>query len=322
MTASRLGRIALRRALHAVPVVAGIVTIAFALIHLSPGDPVYMMAGEGGDAAYYAQMRARYGLDRTLPVQYVRYLQSVMQGDFGYSYGYQQPVVTVILDRLPATLLLSATALVMAAVAGLGLGVLAGIAPGSWADVTARVASSVLVAAPVFWTGQLLLLAFAVAVPLFPVGGLSSLRGQSAGPLGDVLWHLALPALCLSFGFLAVLARVVRSSVLIEVRREYVRAARARGHSRVGAILRHALPNALLPAIPLIGHQAGYLLTGAALVEVVFGWPGIGRLLLDASAQRDYPLVVAVLLAVSFVVVIANAAADAAYVASDPRIDR
>lgn len=321
MTTSRVVHVALRRLVHVVPVVAGIVTVTFALIHLAPGDPIYMLAGEGGDVEYYAAMRARYGLDQPLPGQYLRYVRLVLQGDFGHSYGYQQPVFDVILARLPATILLSATALAMAVIAGLGLGVVAGIAPGSWADVGGRVASSILVAAPVFWTGQLLLLAFAVAVPLFPVGGLTSLRGEAAGPVADVVWHLVLPALCLSVGFLAVLGRVVRSSVLAEVRREYVRAARARGHSRVRAILGHALPNALLPAIPLVGHQAGSLLTGAALVEVVFGWPGIGRLLLDASAQRDYPLVVAVLLAVSFVVVAANAAADAAYVIADPRIE-
>ena len=321
MTPARLGRFALRRAAQAVPVVAGIVTLTFFLIHLAPGDPVYMMAGEGGDAAYYAEMRGRYGLDRSLGEQYVRYVAAVIRGDFGHSYAYQRPVIDVLLERLPATLLLSGAALTLAVAAGLTLGLVASIAPASRADLWLRVAMSAIFAAPVFWIGQLLLLAFAVVLPIFPVGGLTSLREGSAADVGDVLWHLALPAVCLSFGFLAALARVVRGSMSVETRREYVRAARARGDSTLRAVLGHALPNAVLPAITVIGHQMGYLLTGASLAEVVFGWPGIGRLLLDASSQRDYPLVVAVLLAVSLLVVAANVVTDTLYVAADPRLD-
>jgi peptide/nickel transport system permease protein len=321
MTMGRLGRFALRRTAQAVPVVTGIVTLTFFLIHLAPGDPVYMMAGEGGDAAYYQEMRGRYGLDRPIMEQYVRYLGAVVRGDLGHSYAYQRPALSVILERLPATLLLTGAALVLAVAAGLALGVLTAIAPASRFDVGVRVATSAIFAAPVFWIGQLLLLLFAVIVPVFPVGGLSSLRGGNGGGAGDVIWHLALPALCLSFGFLAALGRVVRSSLSVETRREYVRAARARGDSRLRAALGHALPNALLPAISLVGHQAGYLLTGAGLAEVVFGWPGVGRLLLDASSGRDYPLVIAVLLAVSVIVVAANVVTDTLYVVADPRLE-
>jgi peptide/nickel transport system permease protein len=321
MTRARLGRFALRRAAQAVPVVAGIVTLTFFLIHLAPGDPVYMMAGEGGDAGYYADMRGRYGLDRPLAEQYVRYLAAVVRGDLGHSYAYQRPVLDVVLERLPATLLLSTTALALAVAAGLVLGVTASIAPASRADLWLRVTTSAIFAAPVFWTGQLLILLFAVVLPIFPVGGLTSLRDGAGGGFRDVVWHLALPALCLSFGFLAALSRVVRASMSVETRREYLRSARARGDSRLRAVLAHALPNALLPAITLIGHQAGSLLTGAGLAEVVFGWPGIGRLLLDASSQRDYPLVIAVLLAVSLLVVAANVVTDTLYVAADPRLD-
>lgn len=321
MTRAHLGRVVARRVTQAVPVVAGIVTLTFFLIHLAPGDPVYMMAGEGGDAAYYAEMRGRYGLDRPLGEQYVRYVGAVLQGDFGHSYAYQRPVVDVVLERLPATLLLSATALILATVAGMALGVVAALTPASRLDLWLRVATSVIFAAPVFWTGQVLLLLFAVVVPVFPVGGLTSLRDTSRTGLGDLLWHLTLPAVSLSFGFLAALSRVVRGSLSVETRREYVRAARARGDSRVRAVLGHALPNALLPAITLIGHQSGYLLTGAGLAEVVFGWPGIGRLLLDASSERDYPLVIAVLLAVSLLVVAANVVTDTFYVAADPRVE-
>jgi peptide/nickel transport system permease protein len=321
MTGARLGRFALRRAAQAVPVVAGIATLTFFLIHLAPGDPVYMMAGEGGDAAYYAEMRSRYGLDRPLAEQYLRYLGAVVGGDLGHSYAYQRPVLSVILERLPATLLLTGAALILAVAAGLALGMVAAVAPTSRLDVGLRVATSAIFAAPVFWIGQLLLLLFAVVVPIFPVGGLTSLRGGGDSGVLDVLWHLTLPAICLSFGFLAALGRVVRSSMSVETRREYVRAARARGNSQLRAALAHALPNALLPAITLIGHQAGALLTGAGLAEVVFGWPGIGRLLLDASSGRDYPLVIAVLLAVSVLVVAANVVTDTLYVVADPRLE-
>lgn len=321
MNLPRLARFTARRVLHAVPVVAGVVTLSFVLIHLAPGDPVYMMAGEGGDEAYYAEMRARYGLDRPLPAQYASYVGAVLRGDFGHSYEYQRPVMDVVLDRVPATLLLSGAALVLAVAVGVAFGVVAAVAPASRADVVLRLAGSMVFAAPVFWLGQLLLLALAVMIPIFPVGGMSSLREAPANPIGDVLWHLILPATCLSAGFLALLARVLRSSVLIEIRREYVRAAQARGGSRTRAALAHALPNALVPAITLVGHQTGNLLTGAGLAEVVFGWPGIGRLLLDASASRDYPLVIAVLLVVSLVVVMANVITDALYVVADPRLE-
>lgn len=321
MTATRLSWFALRRAAQAIPVVGGIVTLTFFLIHLAPGDPVYMMAGEGGDAGYYAEMRSRYGLDRPLAEQYGHYLGAVVQGDLGHSYAYQRPVLDVIVERLPATVLLSGAALAIAVCAGLAFGLVAAVAPASRADLWLRVLTSAIVAAPVFWIGQLLLLLLAVLVPIFPVGGLTSLRETSTADLGDVLWHLVLPAVCLSFGFMAALARVLRSSLSMETRREYVRAARARGHSGARAILAHAFPNALLPAITLIGHQVGYLLTGAGLAEVVFGWPGIGRLLLDASSQRDYPLVVGVLLTVSLLVVAANVLTDTLYVAADPRLE-
>ena len=322
MSIRRVARLVARRALQAVPVVAGVMTLTFVLIHLAPGDPVVMMAGEGGNAEYYADMRARYGLDRPLAIQYVRYLQSLAAGDLGHSFEYQRPVADVIRERLPATLLLTGTAFALAGAAGLLIGVVTALAAGSWLDIGLRVGTSGLFAAPVFWTGQLLLLALAVVVPLFPVGGISSLRGDAWGGTGDLVWHLVLPALSLSVGFLAVLARVVRSGVLTEIGREYVRAARAKGTSRTRAALAHALPNALVPAVTLVGHQAGTLLTGASLVEVVFGWPGLGRLLLDASAQRDYPLVIAVLLTVSLLVVAANVVTDSLYAVVEPRLER
>lgn len=317
---SRLGRLLVRRGVQAVPVVLGILTLTFVLVHVAPGDPVVFMAGEGGTPEYYAQMRARYGLDRSLPTQYVTYLGSAFTGDLGHSFEYQLPVAEVIVGRLPATLLLTGTALLLAIVGGLAVGLVAALAPGSALDASLRVSTSLLAASPVFWTGQLLLLAFAVRLPLFPVGGVASLRGEVASPWLDTAWHLALPAVCLSLGFLALLARVVRGGVTRELGREYIRAARSRGTSRSTTAVRHALRNALMPAVTLVGHQTGSLLTGAGLVEAVFGWPGLGRLLIDATAQRDYPLIIAMLVTVSLLVVVANVVTDVVYAAVDPRI--
>jgi peptide/nickel transport system permease protein len=323
MSGRRFLRFLARRLLHAVPLLAGIVTLTFVLIRLAPGDPVYMMAGEGGDEAYYAEMRARYGLDRPLLEQYLVYARSVAAGDFGFSYGYQQPVFAVVRERLPPTLLLTGSALVAATLLGLLAGLLSALYAHSRLDGALRIVTSCLYSAPVFWTGQLLLLAFAIWLPVFPVGGMTSLRMESAATpsAGDVLWHLVLPCTALTFGFLALTARVTRAGLLVERRRDYVRAAQARGLSCRGAVVRHALPNAALPVVTLVGHQTGALLTGAALVEALFAWPGVGRLLLDASLQRDYPLVIAVLLTASFMVVAANVITDAAYGALDPRIE-
>ena len=310
-----------RRLLQSLPLLMGVVTLTFALIHLAPGDPVYLMAGDGGDAAYYDAMRARYGLDRPIVVQYLGYLQSVASGDFGFSYAYQQPVFRIVVDRLPATLLLSGTALALASLIGLIGGVAGAGARGSAIDVAVRTATSVLYATPVFVIGQLMLLAFAVALPLFPVGGMRTLRESTArAGSGDVLWHLVLPAVSLTISFVAIVARVTRASVIVEQRREYIRAARARGLSTRAALVRHAVPNALLPVVAITGHHAGLLITGAGLTEAVFGWPGLGQLLLDASTARDYPLIIAILLTTSFAVLLANIVTDVTYALLDPRV--
>lgn len=312
-----------RRTLQAIPLVAGIVTLTFILIHSAPGDPVYLMAGDGGDGAYYAAMRARYGLDRPMPEQYLHYVKAVLSGDFGFSYGYQQPVFRVIRDRMPATLALALPAFAIASILGIAAGVAGAATRRSRLDVALRLLTSTLYSAPVFWVAQILLLLFAVLIPIFPVGGMRSLRESTSGSVGtlDLLWHLVLPCASLSVGYLAIIARVTRASVIVETRREYVRAARARGLSSSAVLLRHAVPNALLPIVTVAGHQVGMLLTSAGLTEAVFGWPGLGELLLDASAQRDYPLIIAILLTASLVVVAANVATDVVYTALDPRVE-
>jgi len=311
-----------RRLLAGVPLIIGVLAIAFGLIHLAPGDPIQVLAGDGGDAAYYAAMRARYGLDRPLPEQFGRYALAILRGDLGYSFSYGQPVGRVILDRLPATLLLTGTALVLATALGIVLGVLTALRPHGALDHTVAVATLTAYAMPVFWLGQLLVLLFAVRLGLLPVQGMISVReGYTGGRhLLDVARHLALPALTLALPQVALNARLMRTSLREALAEEYIATARAKGLAERAVLWRHALRNALLPVVTALGGHLGILLTGAALTETVFAWPGLGRLLLDAALKRDYPLLMAIFLLVAVVVVVANLLTDILYTALDPRV--
>lgn len=317
-----LPRYVARRLLAGLPLIVGVLAIAFALIHLAPGDPLQALAGDGGDAAYYAAMRARYGLDRPLPEQFGRYALAILRGDLGYSFSYGQPVGRVILDRLPATLLLTGTALVLSTALGILLGVLTAIRPHGPLDHGVAVVTLTAYAMPVFWLGQLLVLLFAVRLGALPVQGMISVReGYTGGRhLLDVARHLALPALTLALPQLALNARLMRTSLREVLAEEYIATARAKGLSERAVLWRHALRNALLPVVTALGGHLGVLLTGAALTETVFAWPGLGRLLLDAALKRDYPLLMAIFLLVSVVVVAANLLTDILYTILDPRV--
>lgn len=311
-----------RRLLAAVPLVLGVMAIAFTLIHLAPGDPIQALAGDGGDAAYYAAMRARYGLDRPLPEQFGRYALALLRGDLGYSFSYGQPVGRVIVGRLPATLLLTGTALALSTALGILLGVLTATRPHGALDNGVAVVTLTAYAMPVFWLGQLLVLLFAVRLGLLPVQGMISVReGYTGGRhLLDVARHLALPALTLALPQLALTARLTRTGMREALAEEYIATARAKGLAEWAVLRRHALRNALLPVVTALGGHVGVLLTGAALTETVFAWPGLGRLLLDAALKRDYPLLMAIFLLVSLVVVAANLLTDLVYTALDPRV--
>lgn len=244
-----------RRLLAGVPLIVGVLAIAFGLIHLAPGDPIQALAGDGGDAAYYAAMRARYGLDRPVPEQFGRYALAILRGDLGYSFSYGQPVSRVILDRLPATLLLTGTALVLATALGIGLGVLTALRPHGALDHTVAVVTLTAYAMPVFWLGQLLVLLFAVRLGLLPVQGMISVReGYTGGRhLLDVARHLALPALTLALPQVALNARLMRTSLREALAEEYIATARAKGLAERAVIWRHALRNALLPVVTALG---------------------------------------------------------------------
>ncbi len=317
-----LGRYFIRRLLQALPLIVGVVILTFVLIHLAPGDPLTILAGDGGSPSYYAEMRARYGLDRSIPEQLGRYVLEVLSGDFGYSFSYQQPVFQVILNRVPATLLLMVTALVFSTLVGLWLGVRAGSRPHSWSDYLINVFTSTFYSIPVFWLGQLLILGLSVGLNLFPVSGMVSVRESYTGfrQVLDVLHHLALPALTLALSFMALTTRITRTSLREALAEDYVRTAQAKGLSERTVIRRHALRNSLLPIVTLIGGQIGLLITGAALTETIFAWPGLGRLLLDASLQRDYPLLMAIFILVSVTVIVANLLTDLIYTMLDPRV--
>jgi len=315
-------RYVLRRLLQAVPLLLGVLVLTFALVHLAPGDPVRILGGDGGDAAYYAAMREKFGLDRPLPEQLVIYLGSALHGDFGYSYVQRRPVFEVIADRVPATLVLMLSALVISTGLGIWLGAIAARRAERAADHAITVGTLVGGATPAFWLGQVLVIVFAGILGWFPVSGMTAARGVTPGfaQVVDLLWHLVLPVTTLGLLQLALVTRLTRAGLIDALREEYARTAQAKGLSTAAVLRRHALPNALLPVVTVIGSHFGTVLAGAVLTEIIFAWPGIGRLLFDATLTRDYPLLMALFLVASTSVVIANLVTDLAYGALDPRV--
>ena len=314
-------RYLLRRLAQVLPTVAGLLVLNFCIVHLAPGDPVIALGGEHGDAAYYAFLRARFALDRPLPEQLLTYVTNVLRGDLGTSFVHGRSVAGVITERLPATILLVATALVLSSLAGLGLGTLAARHGRRPADLALNAAALLGYATPSFWLGQMALLTVAVGTGLFPVQGMTDARHPQTGlaHVLDVAHHLALPALVLAVNELALTTRLVRTGLLEALGADYVRTARAKGLPE-GRVIRHALRNVMLPVLTVIGSRAGMFLSGAVLVEVVFAWPGLGRLLLSSLLARDYPVLLGMFLLISFAVVLANLITDLAYARLDPRI--
>lgn len=315
-------RFVVRRLLQVVPAMAAILLIGFLLIHLAPGDPVLAIAGEHGDAAYYAFMRHRFGLDQPLPRQLATYAGRVVTGDLGFSYVYGRDTLRVIMERVPATLLLTGTALVLSIIIAIPLGAFAALRPHGAGDVGISALALVAYSTPAFWLGQLAILGLSLGLGLFPVQGMATAGLAATGwsHVWDVGRHLALPALVLAVQEIAVLVRLTRSSMLDELPRDHIRTARAKGMSAVQALVRHALPRAMLPVVTIVGARAGHLIAGATIVEIIFGWPGMGRLLIASLQSRDTPILLGLFLVVSFTVVMANLLSDLVYAAIDPRI--
>ncbi|CAN5727752.1 ABC transporter permease [soil metagenome] len=316
------GRYLLGRAIQSLILILILIVVNFLLIHLAPGDPVHLLAGQTGDEKYYEFIRAKFGLNQPLATQLWIYLSSVVRGDLGYSLGYQQSVVSVIVTRIPATLLLTISAVVVSSIAGVVLGVEAARRENSLIDRSINVFALVGYSVPSFSIGHLLLIVFALRLGLFPTQNLSSAAQQWTGlAYGlDVLTHMVLPVTTLAVVYVAQIMRLTRTSMLNVLGENFVIAARAKGLSEGRVVYGHALRNALLPIVTVVGHDFGMLLSGAVLVETVFAWPGLGRLMLDALAMRDYPVLMGLFLMISVSVIMVNFIVDMTYSALDPRI--
>ena len=320
----RFGSFLFRRLTQAVLIVVSIAILNFLLLHLAPGDIVDVMAGEAGaaDARYVGELRQKFGLDQPMAVQLGRYLWNLAHLEMGHSFRYDLPVISLIAQRLPATLLLMVTSLGTAFVGGVVLGVIASRRMRSLVDTVISVAALLAYATPLFWLGLMLIVVFTLKLGLLPAGGLSTI-GATQTALGaalDVLHHLVLPAATLSLFYMATYARLMRASMIDVLGMDYVRTARAKGISERGVAYRHALRNAILPMITILGVQVGSILGGAVVVEVVFAWPGLGRLAFEAIFQRDINLLLGILLLSACVVIVVNLVVDLVYTWIDPRI--
>ena len=312
------------RLLQGLALVLAVVILNFVLVHAAPGDPVETIAGASGGMSpeLMAQLRTQYGLDRPLPVQLGVYLGKVLQGDLGYSYFFNLPVTSLIAERVPATLLLVISAVLLAFVVGTTLGVLSSRKPNGVLSQFITVLSMVGFAAPVFWMGIMLVILFASVIPILPVSGMRSVDSSGGGfkDVLDVLHHLVLPTVTLGLVYLAQYSRLSRSSMLDVLGSDFIRTARATGLAERVMMYKHALRNALLPVVTVLGLQFGNVMAGAILVETVFNWPGLGRLAFDSVLRRDYPTILGVLLFSSIVVIVMNILTDLAYRLIDPRI--
>jgi len=301
-------RFVARRLVFLVFVGLAVSTLVFFFVHLIPGDPVEVMLGETAQAADKAALRAQLGLDRPLLEQYTGFLHNLLRGDLGYSFYTRRPVTQVVLSRLPATAELAGAAILVAILIALPAGILSAVRPYSGFDHASMLASLLGVSMPTFWLGPLLILLFSIRLDWFPVSGREGISS------------LVLPALTLGAALAAILSRMTRSAMLEVIREEYITAGRAKGLGEKTVILKHALRNALIPILTVLGLQIGALLSGTVVTEKVFAWPGIGRLLVDGIEARDYPLVQGCVLAISFTYVLVNLITDLLYAAVDPRI--
>lgn len=319
----------IRRLLQTLIVIFGVLLLTFTLVHLIPGDPALVILGTDSTPEELERLRHLLELDQPLPLQFANYMGRVVRGDFGDSIFQHEPVLKLILERLPATVELTLAAMLIAIVVGGIMGIISATRPYSWFDSVSSVFALAGVAMPVFWLGMLAILIFSLELNWLPSFGrgqgvfpslVSVFTQSNAGPLGDSIRHLILPAAVLGAFSMAIIARLVRSSLLEVVNLDYVRTARAKGLSERAVLFRHALRNALIPVVTVVGLQVGVLLGGAVIAETIFAWPGIGRLLISAISQRDYPLVQGLVFVIALMVSLVNLAVDLLYVWLNPRV--
>lgn len=307
----------LRRIGGLIPVLIGVTILVFMIMHLSPGDPAKIMLGPKATTESIAKLNAELGLDQPLYVQYFTWIGNVLTGDWGRSLQLKMEVLPLVSDRFGATLLLTLCSILIATAIGIGSGIISAYKKFSWTDRSLMLFVLVGFCLPVFWLGIILQIVFGLKLQLFPISGMYS-PGQTG--LMDLFLHLVLPSLALSAGAGAVIARMTRSSMLEVFEQDYIRTARSKGINERRVIYIHALKNAFIPVLTVLGMQIGFLLAGAVLVEMVFAWPGIGTLMVNGILARDFPLVQGVILFVATTYVIVNLIVDILYAILDPRI--
>jgi peptide/nickel transport system permease protein len=319
--ARHLAWLLLRRALLAMPLVLAVVTLTFFLVHLAPGDPALILAGDAPSPEFLARIRSEYGLDRPLSVQFIAFLMKATTGDFGTSIYFHKPVFDVILDRFPATVLLTGTAMLIASCLGVLLGVAAARHAGTHVDALISTISLVGYSVPGFWAGQLLILLFAVRLDWVPAGGMTAARASYTGwrHISDVASHMILPVTTLTIFLLTMIARFTRTAMIEALGQDFIRVAEAKGASPRRVLWNHAFRNAVVTTVTVIGLEFGAVLAGAVVVEIVFGWPGLGRLFYDAIYRRDFPLLTGSFMFSSIIVIVVNTISDAVCLTLDPR---
>ena len=315
----------LKRLLHAIPVVVGIALLNFLLVHLAPGNPADVLAGEAGSATpeYMAMLRQQFGLDQPLYIRLLEYMGNLFTLDLGFSWRHNMPVFNLIWDRLGPTLLLMFSALLLSVGVGIFLGLLAATQVGRWRDSLITILGIVSYATPLFWVGLMFILVFSLKLDLLPATGMENVIMFYEGwdRVKDIALHLILPATTLSLFYLALYTRLMRASILEQFGTDYVVTARAKGVSENGIMFRHVLRNALLPVVTMAGFQIGAMLGGSVVVEAVFGWPGLGQLAFQTLFARDYNLLLGIFFLSSVLVVLINLAVDLLYTVLDPRIE-
>ena len=303
-----MGNFLLRRLLLLIPVLWGVATLVFLLLHFIPGDPIDLMLGDSALGTDRETLRDQLGLNDPLIIQYIRYFGDLLQGDWGTSLFSKKPVFEEIMERVPATMELMFGAMVVTILVAMPLGLIAAVKKGTWIDQGSMIFSLLGVSIPNFWLGPMLILLFSIHFDLLPVNERGGLE------------HLILPALTLGTSLASILARITRSSVVETLQAEYIRTARSKGISELRILLRHALRNALIPIVTVIGLQIGVLLSGAIITESIFDWPGLGNLLISAINSRNYPLVQGCVLFIAGSYVMVNLVIDLLYAYLDPRI--
>ena len=318
-----MGQYISRQLASIIPTILLSIVINFVLLHAAPGDPARVMAGRDNPTEeQIAAIRIELGLDRPLPVQFWHYVKELAQGNLGQSIAFKQPVFDLIMDRLPATLLLTLTSALIALVVGTLLGVVAAQKSGKPTDTALSFGNYALFAIPSFWLGLIMIVIFSSSLGWLPTAGMRTVRASYTGwrDVRDVAEHLVLPVATLALVQIPIYFRIARASVMLQQREDYVTTFRATGMPESRVFRRYAMRNALLPTVTVFGLGLGFVFTGAALVEIVFAWPGIGRLTLDAVFRRDYPLLLGVYLVLAVAVSIAVLLTDIVYALLDPRI--